>query len=467
MLRFLLLLLTAGLLSLTAGGQTNKKIKSLQREQKSLKKDIDDGEKLLRTTKKDINSQLSNLQVISSQIEAQQKKTDGIHAELTELATDIAGLEKQLRLLENDLEECKRKYRHAMTYMYKNRMQFSKWQFILSAKNFRQMYRRLRYVTEFSKYQIARGRIIRQKEEEVKAKRAMLKEKKTEKNRLFEEGKSAQRKLEGQQQERQQAVDNLNRKQKELQQSLAKRRKEYANLNARIDRLIQEEIAAAERRRKAEAERKRKEELARQKKEREQKEREAARRREEARRKTAGKAGSPKQATAKNAPKGNAAKGSAKKNETPTPKFRAADNADYALNNSFAANRGRLPVPITGSYAITAHYGQYNVPGLHGVQLDNKGVNLTGRAGAQAQAVFKGEVTAIFTYGGMYNIIVRHGSYMSVYCNLSSAAVRRGQQVSARQVLGTVATDPSGNCTLHFQLRRETEKLNPEAWLSR
>ena len=79
----------------------------------------------------------------------------------------------------------------------------------------------------------------------------------------------------------------------------------------------------------------------------------------------------------------------------------------------------------------------------------------------------KGEVTAIFTYGGMYNIIVRHGSYMSVYCNLSSTSVRRGQQVEARQSLGTVATDASGNCTLHFQLRKETAKLNPEAWLGR
>lgn len=47
--------------------------------------------------------------------------------------------------------------------------------------------------------------------------------------------------------------------------------------------------------------------------------------------------------------------------------------------------------------------------------------------------MFKGEVTAIFTVGGLYNIIVRHGSYMSVYCNLSSTSVRRGQNVQAGQ----------------------------------
>ena len=124
-------------------------------------------------------------------------------------------------------------------------------------------------------------------------------------------------------------------------------------------------------------------------------------------------------------------------------------------------------MPITGSYSITTHFGTYNVAGLNGVQLDSKGINITGRPGAQARCVFRGEVTAVFPCGGVYNVIVRHGRYMSVYCNLSSISVRRGQNVEARQTIGAVATDGSGNCTLHFQLRKETARLNPEAWLAR
>ena len=149
------------------------------------------------------------------------------------------------------------------------------------------------------------------------------------------------------------------------------------------------------------------------------------------------------------------------------PSVTIEENADRALSTSFTANRGRLPMPITGGYSITRHYGAYNVAGLNGVQLDSKGINITGSVGAQARAVFRGEVTAIFTYGGMYNVIVRHGSYMSVYCNLSSTAVRRGQNVETRQTIGTIATDASGNATLQFQLRKETARLNPEAWLGR
>ena len=504
MLRILTSILLTMVLCLPLAAQTNKKIRSLQRQQSTLKQNIANQEKMLKSTKKDVNSQLANLQVITVQIEGQQKYVDGIHAELTELATTIGGLEQQLRLLEADLAVCKRRYQRAVSYMFRNRTALSKWQFIFSAKNFRQMYRRLRYMTGFSRYQRVQAEIIRAKEAQVQAKRNELLGVKTEKNRLFQEGQAETRKLQGQQQERQTVVNELNQKQKELQASIAQQRKKAAQLDARIDQLIQQEIAAAERRRKAEAERKRKAEAARQAKlkaQREQAAREKAARERaaaqaEARRKAeeerkaeaakrksvaAGKPTKSSKTVASAKAKANAnttTKNSSKKTRTTverqpkpevetTPTFTEADNADRALSGSFAANRGRLPMPITGGYAITRHFGSYNVAGLKGVQLDSKGINITGHAGAQARSVFRGEVTAIFPYGGMYNVIVRHGSYMSVYCNLSSVSVRNGQQVEARQVLGTVAADAAGNRTLHFQLRKETAKLTPEAWLGR
>ena len=136
---------------------------------------------------------------------------------------------------------------------------------------------------------------------------------------------------------------------------------------------------------------------------------------------------------------------------------------DMRISGSFANNRGRLPIPITGPYRIVSHYGQYNVEGLKGVTLDNKGINIRGEAGAQARSIFDGEVSAVFSFGGSMVVMVRHGSYISVYCNLSSVNVHRGQRVSTRQSLGRVGQDN----ILQFQLRHETTKLNPESWLGR
>ena len=138
-------------------------------------------------------------------------------------------------------------------------------------------------------------------------------------------------------------------------------------------------------------------------------------------------------------------------------------SVDRMLSGGFEANRGRLPMPISGSYRVVSHFGQYNVEGLKGVTLDNKGINIQGKPGCVARSIYDGEVSAVFGYGGMWNVLVRHGAYISVYCNLKSVSVHKGQKVSTRQALGSVGSEN----ILQFQLRKETAKLNPEAWLSR
>ena len=142
-----------------------------------------------------------------------------------------------------------------------------------------------------------------------------------------------------------------------------------------------------------------------------------------------------------------------------------ANTSDRKLSGSFEKNRGKLPTPITGPYLIVSHYGTHEVTGLKYVKLDNKGIDIKGQRGAKARAIFAGEVSAVFQYNGTANVLIRHGQYISVYCNLASTSVSRGQHVDTKQSIGTVSTDATGNTVLHFQLRKETTKLNPEVWL--
>ncbi|MBR4388974.1 MAG: peptidoglycan DD-metalloendopeptidase family protein, partial [Prevotella sp.] len=135
--------------------------------------------------------------------------------------------------------------------------------------------------------------------------------------------------------------------------------------------------------------------------------------------------------------------------------------ADRRISGSFESNKGRLPMPASGR--IVSHFGQYNVEGLTNVKLDNKGINILCSPGAQVRSIFDGEVSAVVNIAGQMVVMVRHGSYISVYCNLKTVSVRQGQKVSTRQALGTVGQDN----ILQFQLRKETAKLNPEQWLGR
>ncbi len=447
-----IILLAAGL---TAGAQTNSRIKQLQKQSTTLKKQIADSEKLLRSTKKDVSSQLNNLAILNGQIDEQQKIVTGYEEEAAGLARDINGLEKQIVTLTAELTACKHKYRRAVLYMNRNRLMQNKWGFILMSENFRQMYRRMRYAANYSKYLKVQGEAIRKKETALRAKQQQLATTKRDKDLALADARQQQTALKGQKEQRQTVIDELNKRQKQLNSSIAQQRKKYTTLNANIERLIQQEIAAAEaRRKKAEAERRAAEE--RRRKEREAREKaEAARRARE------------KSSASKKTP----AKTGKKTPAKPEPSYEKEDNTDRTVSSGFRANRGRLPVPITGSYAVTSRYGQYNVDGLKGVTLDSKGINLTGQPGAKARCVYEGEVSAVANIGGSYIVIVRHGGYYSVYSNLSGVSVRRGQQVNTRQTLGNVARDAAGNCTLHFQLRQKNGNtathINPLPWLAR
>ena len=488
---------------------TNEGIRKLQSEQANLKQKMAESQNQLATTRKDVKAQLATLQMINGQISDQQKVVTGLQVQIDTLNRRISTHEQELRELEADLTECKRRYTRGVLYMYRNRLMQNKLMFIFSADNFRQMYRRLRYTQEYVKYQRVQGQIIAAKEQAVREKRNLLSGERVVQGKLLTQGKAQQTVLEGQQRTQQVVVTDLNKKHAELQATLAQQQRQYNALNAKIEQLIRAEIEAAERRRKAEearraaeAEARRKAaEAARKAAEERRRAAEAARKAEaearraeaEARRKAAeaerkaeaarkrGEERAAREARAaqareeaRAAEQARAAAAEAQRARTATEEANRAtatanQNApapsDARLTGNFASNQGRLPMPITGNYTISSHFGAYNVNGLNGVTLDNKGINLTAPAGAQARCVFDGEVTAIFSMGGMTNVIVRHGSYITVYCNLSGVSVRQGQRVSTRQTIGNVARDASGNCTLHFQLRHETQKLNPERWL--
>lgn len=448
-------------------------IKKLKKEQEGLQRQIKESQAMIKTTQENVSSQLANLAVITGSINSQKEYVAGIQDEIDTLSHNIGALGKDIMFLEDDLEECRRKYSHGLMYMYRTRLTQSKLMFIFSAKNFSQMYRRIRYAQEYTKYQRAQAIIIEKKKEAIRNKRDQLQTASSRKTSLLKEGKRQQRELEQQQHDRQAVVDELNKKQAQLQATLAEQRRQSQQLNGRIDQLVQQEIRRAEEQRKAE-EARRKAEEARRKAEAERQKAETERqRRAQA---TVSQSTPSKPTTNSPTPtsttKKSKKKASAEPTPTPatpkdTPKYKAPDNADRKLSSNFAANQGHLPVPITGSYVISAHYGPYTPEGLEGVVLENKGTNFTSKTSAQARSIFDGEVTSVFSLGGMTNIIVRHGSYISVYCNLASANVRVGQNVSTRQILGPVARDASGNYTLHFQLRRETTKLNPESWIGR
>ena len=432
-------------------------IARLRQESAALEQQLKETERLINTTRRDVATQMSNLNILNEQISKQQRHIRNIEAERDTLETAVQNLSLQLSALESDLANCRRRHQRAVMYMHRNRSLTSFWSFILTAKDFRQMYRRMRYLSEYGKFQRMQAAAIREKEEAVMQKRTELSAVAAEKAEVLSESQRQHEQLRVRESQQQQLVAQLGKRQKELERTAAATRQRRQQLDGRIAQLVQQE-AEAERKRQLEAERKRKAEAA------------AAerRRQEEARKRRQQEAAAQQQANNRKKDKKDKKQTRQERREerrqeraaqTTTTTTPAAPSRSYG-----GGLHGGLPMPITGSYAITTHFGNYS---SGGVTLNNKGIDITGHSGAQARAVANGEVSYIFSMNGYQNVIVRHGSYMTVYCNLSSVSVRKGQKVSARQTLGSVGRDASGNCTLHFQIWKERTILNPESWLAR
>ncbi len=139
------------------------------------------------------------------------------------------------------------------------------------------------------------------------------------------------------------------------------------------------------------------------------------------------------------------------------------------IGDNFEQNKSRIPWPLERGI-ITEKFGVHKHPVLKNITIENNGIDITTQERAKARAVFKGEVSRVFGItGGNMAVIIRHGSYLSVYSNLQEVTVKKGDLVSAKQNIGTVYSDKKdGNKTiLKFQIWRENKKLNPENWIAR
>ena len=436
--------------------------------------------------------------ILDNRISYQQFQIDSLNREVKAMNIRIDTLNAQIDRLKRELLEKKRRYANAMVYMQRHKTVQEKLMFIFSADNLSQIIRRMRYVKEYSAYQKAQGEMIKQKQAEMKQKQEELLAIRARMEANLEAMRRKEQALEANKRNCQDKVAYLNKNLSNVQNQIKQLQQREATLNAQIDRLIQQEIEearrkAAEEKARQEAEARRAEQLriekerklaearaAEERARKEKEEAEAARRaattdaakaaaRAEADRASANVKAAEQETRAAEREVKQAVKAEQEeartRPQTAVTAYQPTANTAAQLTSAFASNKGKLPMPITGSYTVVGHYGTYTVPGLKNVTLENKGIDIRGAAGCQARSVFEGEVSSVFQYGTTYIVMVRHGSYISVYSGLSSVAVAKGNKVTQGQALGKVGTDADGHYTLQFQLRKESARLNPEQWV--
>jgi len=138
---------------------------------------------------------------------------------------------------------------------------------------------------------------------------------------------------------------------------------------------------------------------------------------------------------------------------------------NFVLSKQFKDNFGKLPAPVKDGI-VTASYGESNHPYLKGVKIKNNGIDITVSKNSNVYCIFDGEVRKIFNVplSGLA-VIVRHGSYLSVYSNLANLEVKAGDKIRIGQKIGEVAKLDDKVGILHFEVWNERSTENPTNWI--
>lgn len=413
-------IVTLLLIFLTTFAWSQQSQEELEQKKAKIQDEIREKERMLQEVRGKEKSVVKLLQIQKEKIGLKEKLINTTAKQTKLLSNDMYINQVQINKLKKDLVVLKDDYATMILKSYKSRSQQSRAMFMLSSENFLQAYKRLQYMKQYSSYRKMQGLEIKDKTDKLADYNLKLSGQKTEKEKLLAEQEKQREDLEKEKQEQEKIANSLKKNKKQITAEIKKKQQEYRKIDAQIQKLIRDAIAEANRKAAA--------------------------------------------AKAKANPKTTTA-AETKKIETSTKIVLTPEG--QLVSNNFKANKGRLPWPVEKG-TITLGYGDQPHPVYKSLIIHNSGLEISTEAGANARAVFSGEVTKVIVISPLNKAVcVQHGDYFTIYQNLGSVNVSAGDKVSTKQVLGKVRTNAEGKTVLKFMISQNTTYTNPSQWISR
>ena len=401
----------------------------LEQRKAEIQKEIRENEKMLQNVKSKEKSAMNVFLIQKNKIRLKETLINTTEKQTKLLANDMYINQMKINKLNKELLVLKEDYATMIVKSYKSRSEQSRAMFILSAENFLQAYKRAQYLKQYTSFRKNQGEEIKTKSTELVNFNDKLNGQKVAKQKLLVENKKEKETLEKEKQEQEKLVNSIKKDKNRIVSDIRKKQRESKTIDKQIDRLIREAIAEANR--KAALEKARAKALA---------EKPNA---------------TPKEVAAAVA---KAPVSSSRIELTPEDKL---------IADSFKANRGSLPWPVEKGF-ISLGYGDQAHPIYNTLVIHNSGVEITTNEGATARAVFGGEVASVMVLSPVNKaVMIQHGDYFTIYQNLSSVSVSKGDKISIKQSLGRVRTNgDTGKTVIKFLLLQNTTYTNPQGWLS-
>ena len=456
------LVLLLGLATISMYAQSDKS--KMQSRKSKLEKEIIELNRELEQTKLNKSANLNQLVLINKKISKREDLINEIEEEVGNIDNQVKNLNDTIYRITLNLSSLKAEYARIIYSTYRNRSAYNRLMFIFASHNFNQAYKRLKYLQQYTSYRKEQVKSINETQQVLAAKKLEFERQKSSKLQLKHSQEKERNELANEKSQKDEKIKNLTSQEKTLLVKLRNNEVALNKLQIAIENVVAAEIKKAneekarkaanlanERKAIADAERK-------------------AKARAEAENKSKSKTESGKkiaEPTTEPVARVEETRSTAAKAAPVSSNSMSVSAEDVALSGSFAGNKGRLPSPIDRG-SIISSFGEHPHAEFQNIKIKNNGIDITSTPGAQAKVIFDGEISSIMFIANLnYVVIVRHGDYLSVYSNLESVSVKKGDKVKIRQSLGTVATGQGeSKSRLHFELWQGTIVQNPASWLN-
>ncbi|GEM55595.1 peptidase M23 [Flavobacterium branchiophilum NBRC 15030 = ATCC 35035] len=392
----------------------------LEEKKAQLQAQIRENEKLLQNVKKQEKTVLTIINLKNQKIKLKEEliRTNELQAQL--LNKNMHKNQVKIQQLQGDLELLKKDYAAMIVKSYKSRSEQSRAMFLLSSESFLQAYKRAQYMKQYASFRKIQGEEIVQKSKDLNGFNKKLTVQKTVKQKLIKENLDEKLVLEQEKQEQLKLANSIKKDKKKLAAEIKQKQRESKAIDRQIDKLIRDAIA-------------------------------------EANRKAAARA----------------AKANPKKVVTPAASKATESSTKIVLtsegkieSDNFKNNKGKLPWPVEHG-TVSLRFGDQRHPEYPSLTIHNSGVEISTEPGANARAVFAGEVTQVQVVSPVNKaVIIKHGDFFTVYQNLKTVNVREGDKVSIKQNLGQIRTNgDTGKTIIKFMISQNTTYANPANWI--
>ena len=450
--------------------------KKLEERKVKLQQEIQENETKLQTVKKKEKTATKAIVLQSNKIKLKEELIATTEKQKTLLNNSISVNQAQINKLEKELEILKADYAKMIVQSYKSRSEESRAMFLLSSESFLQAYKRAQYMKQYANYRRIQGKEIQSKAYSLYTFNAKLDVQKSAKEQLIAENDKERLSLEKEKQEQEKLVASLKKDKKQIIADIKKKQLETKSINKKIDKLIRAAIAEANRKaaiEKAAKEKAKADAIAKANALARAKALEKKKEIEKANALAAAKAKADSKPAPKPIPVPKEVEKAIAKEEPAAASVAAVSSTKIDLSpkdkvdsDNFKANKGKLPWPVERGY-ISLGYGDQFHPVYRDLQIHNSGLEFTTDSGSSARSVFAGVVTSVIIISPVNKLVMlQHGDFFTIYQNLNSVNVSKGDKVSIKQTLGRIRTNGEGKTILKFAITQNTTYTNPKSWLA-